>query len=229
MINTYDVEQKAVIFDMDGVIIDSEKLWKKAEFEIFSSLGVKVTEELTLITQAMTTREVTEFWKSRFAWKDVSVTEVEQLVISRVIELIESESCEIPGIRDFIVQIKKQGYKVGLATNSPYRIIPVVLEKLNLSQYFDAISSSDFEVHGKPHPGVYLSTSVKLNVKPVNCIAIEDSYSGMIAAKKAGMTVTAFTNGNLETDVSLAAYVIDDFRAADLSKIKNCMSFHNPN
>jgi len=210
-----NLKQKAVIFDMDGVLVDSEPLWQKAEFEIFSSLGVQVTEELTLITKTMTTKQVTEFWRSRSTGEDISFQQAEELVISRVIELIENENCEIDGIENFVKLLKGQGYKIGLATNSPYRIIPVVLKKLKLTQYFDAISSSDSELNGKPDPSVYLTTSGKLEVEPEHCVAIEDSYSGMLAAKRAGMKVIAFTNGNKGTDLSIANCVINNFKHVD--------------
>ncbi|TDX09648.1 hexitol phosphatase HxpB [Flavobacterium sp. S87F.05.LMB.W.Kidney.N] len=210
-----NLKTKAVIFDMDGVLVDSEPLWQKAEFEIFSSLGVQVTEELALITKTMTTKEVTEFWRSKCAWEDISDQQVADLVISRVIELIENENCQIEGIENFVKLIKNQGYKIGLATNSPYRIIPVVLKKLKLAQYFDAVSSSDSERNGKPDPSVYLTTCRKLEVEPEQCAAIEDSYSGMLAAKRAGMKVVAFTNGNTGADISIANDVINNFRHID--------------
>lgn len=216
--------QKAVIFDMDGVLIDSEHLWQKAEFEIFSSLGVIVTDDLAAITKTMTTKEVTEFWKSRFSWEDISLQQVEELVISRVIELIKNENCEIKGIRNFIKKIKDQGYKIGLATNSPYKIIPFVLEKLKLTQYFDAISSSDFEINGKPDPSVYLTTCAKLDVNPMHCVAVEDSYSGMLAAKRAGMTIVAFTNGNNNTDLRIAEFIIQNFEQVDTETISSWYS-----
>ncbi|CAM3379176.1 hexitol phosphatase HxpB [Flavobacterium chungbukense] len=210
-----NLKPKAIIFDMDGVLVDSEPLWQKAEFEIFSSLGVHVTEELAMTTKTMTTREVTEFWRNRYEWKNISVQQAEDRVISRVIELIENENCEIDGIGNFVKLIKDQGYRIGLATNSPYKIIPVVLKKLKLTHYFDAVSSSDSEPNGKPDPSVYLTTSCKLEVDPEHCIAIEDSFNGMLAAKRAGMKVAAFTNGNIAADLSIANYVINKFEDID--------------
>jgi beta-phosphoglucomutase-like phosphatase (HAD superfamily) len=84
-------QQKAVIFDMDGVIVDSENIWKKAEKEVFTSLGVDVTDAHSELTQSMTTLEVTKFWFGKFPWQNKSLDLVEQMVISRVIELIETE------------------------------------------------------------------------------------------------------------------------------------------
>ncbi|WP_233558509.1 HAD family phosphatase [Aquimarina sp. BL5] len=192
----------AVIFDMDGVIVDSEPFWQKAEREVFTSLGVEITDELRRITQRMTTNEVTRFWFKRNPWKNKGIEEVENMVIDRVIELIELENCLIPGVVDTIKELKSRGVKLALATNSPYRIIPKVLNKMNIIKDFETISSAEFEKKGKPEPYIYLSTLQKLNEKADNCIVIEDSNSGIIAANKAGIKVIAFTNGgkNLITE-----------------------------
>lgn len=204
-------DNKAVIFDMDGVLVDSEELWKQAENEIFSSLGVAVTDEYSEITKSMTTFAVTKFWFDIFPWKGQSLDVVEQMVVSRVIELIDTKECRINGVKEFIERLKARNYKIGLATNSPNRIIPTVLKKLDAFHLFDTVSSADFEHNGKPAPAIYLSTASKLNVAPRNCIAIEDSYSGMLAAKNAGMIVVAFTNDNPILDFEIADYKIDKF------------------
>lgn len=202
---------KAVIFDMDGVIIDSENFWKRAEYEVFSSLGVVVHQEFTSLTKTMTTTEVTKFWYKKSPWKTNTLEEVEEMVVSRVIDLIEESGNEIIGIESFIKKLKSKGFKIGLATNSPYKIIPVVLKKTGISKYFDILFSAEFVESGKPDPMIYIRTSKELGVDPENCIVIEDSYSGMMAAKKAGMKVVAFVNGNQNLDVSLADYQMENF------------------
>ena len=203
--------QKAVIFDMDGVLVDSEKLWKQAEKEVFSSLGVNVTDEDSEVTKSMTTTEVSEFWFNKFPWQSKSLETVEQMVVSRVMELITTEDCKINGVKEFIEKLKNNNYKIGLATNSPYKIIPTVLEKLEVTGLFDVISSAEFEENGKPDPAIYINTAAKLNVATKNCLVIEDSHSGMLAAKKAGMTVIAFTNGNPEANFDIADFIINQF------------------
>ncbi|WP_244212184.1 hexitol phosphatase HxpB [Flavobacterium psychrophilum] len=203
--------QKAVIFDMDGVIIDSENLWEKAEKEVFTALGVNVTYELSELTKSMTTIEATKFWFDKFPWQEKSIDIVEQMVISRVVELIDKEDCKIKGVKEFIERLKAKNYKIGLATNSPNKIIPKVLQKLDIQHLFDTVSSAEFEENGKPSPSIYLTTAVKLNVTANNCIAIEDSYSGMLAAKSAGMTVIAFTNGKKKKNFGIEDYIIDNF------------------
>ncbi len=204
-------DTKAVIFDMDGVLIDSEPLWKIAEREVFSSLGVSVSDEFCEITKTMTTAEVTRFWYDRSPWENRNLYEVEQMVVYRVLDLIEKRECKIGGVKNFVTRLKSKGFKLGVATNSPFVIIPVVLRKIGITDFFDTISSADSEEKGKPDPAVYLRTSEKLNVSPENCIVIEDSYSGMLAAKRAGMTVVAFTNGNKDVNLTHADYKIDSF------------------
>ncbi|MFA9194578.1 hexitol phosphatase HxpB [Flavobacterium sp. FBOR7N2.3] len=211
--------QKAVIFDMDGVLVDSEKLWKQAEKEIFSSLGINVTDEDSEVTKSMTTTEVSEFWFNKSPWQNKNLDVVEQMVISRVMELITTEDCKINGVKEFIEKLKSNNYKIGLATNSPYKIIPTVLEKLEVTGLFDAVSSAEFEEKGKPDPAIYINTAAKLNVAAKNCLVIEDSHSGMIAAKKAGMTVIAFTNGNPLINFDIADFTINQFDDVAINKV----------
>ncbi len=204
-------EKKAVIFDMDGVLVGSDKFWKQAEYEIFSALGVLVKDEWSTLTQSMTTKEVTEFWYQKFPWKKKSLKDVEESVVYRVMELIGNSDCCTPGIRTFIQALKKQQLKIGLATNSPQIIIPVVLEKTNTTYLFDVISSADAEIYGKPDPSIYLTTARKLNVAPEHCLVIEDSDSGIEAAKRAGMTVVWFSNGCNSNLSEIADYTLHNF------------------
>jgi sugar-phosphatase len=212
--------KKAVIFDMDGVIIDSEKHWKQAEYEVFTSLGVIVTDFDSEMTKSMTTSEVTKFWYAKYPWENKDLKEVEQMVISRVIEFIETENCQIIGVKPFIEKLKTKKYKIGLATNSPDRIMHVVLNKLKMLHLFDSVVSAESEKRGKPDPAIYFKSAQELDTKPEDCIAIEDSYTGMLAAKNAGMTVIAFTNGNKEIDFEIADYTIDSFENNELELIK---------
>ncbi|WP_341224426.1 HAD-IA family hydrolase [uncultured Arcticibacterium sp.] len=191
---------KGFIFDMDGIIIDSEPLWKKAEKEVFSSLGVQLTEELCLITERMTTSEVTKFWFEKFPWEGKTLKSTENSVVNRVSELIKKEGKAIKDVKDFIKRIKLAGFKIGLATNSPAILIPVVLEKLELSNYFDVIASSEFELVGKPNPSVYKTALRKLNLDAKECIAIEDSNSGLMAAKRAGLKTVALSSENKKSE-----------------------------
>lgn len=178
---------QAAIFDMDGLLIDSEPLWQLAEREVFSSIGVKVTDELAAQTAKMTTREVTQFWFKLYPWSDLHLDDVENAVISRVEALVEERGCELQGVSRILSLLRSKGMKIGLSTNSPYQLIPIILNKLGIASFFDAISSSDDVKKGKPEPDVYLSTINKLGVEAAHCIAFEDSYSGMLAAMRANI------------------------------------------
>lgn len=203
---------KAVIFDMDGVLVDSEGFWARAEREVFSSYGVQVTDELASQTKYMTTTEVTEFWYGKFPWENLDIPSVEQEVVSKVIELIQVENCTMSGIEEFIKALKNKEYKIGLATNAPIRVADAVLEKLQVRDFFDAIHSAEFEEKGKPHPAVYLTSAKQLGILPEYCIAIEDSHSGLKAAKAAGMKTIVFTNNDKSIDFELADFKIQDFK-----------------
>ncbi|MCY0977299.1 hexitol phosphatase HxpB [Chryseobacterium wangxinyae] len=210
---------KAVIFDMDGVLIDSEKFWKQAESEVFSSLGVNVLDEFTALTKSMTTKEVTRFWYKRFPWLGLTLNAVEEKVVRRVMELIKTENCEMKGIKTFIESLHGLGFKIGLATNSPSIIIPVVLNKLGIAHYFNAVTSAEEVPRGKPDPAVYELTANKLQVDPKLCIAIEDSYSGILAAKSAGMKTAAYIMKN--TFVYEADLIMNAFNNENRSQLTN--------
>ncbi|MCV2403792.1 hexitol phosphatase HxpB [Marinomonas sp. C2222] len=178
---------QAVIFDMDGTLIDSEPFWKEAEKHVFSLVGVDVCDGLSAKTAAMTTREVTQFWYDQSPWSGKSPDEVENEVVDRVEALIYEKGVPMEGVKEVLDFFQKKDFKIGLSTNAPERLIGVVLDKLGISHYFHAVSSSEHEAEGKPHPAVYLSTAEKLKVPPSRCIAFEDSLSGVIAAQRAGM------------------------------------------
>ncbi|BFO67538.1 hexitol phosphatase HxpB [Chryseobacterium sp. KCF3-3] len=207
---------KAVIFDMDGVLIDSEQFWTQAELDVFSSYGVQVTDDLAAQTKYMTTQEVTEFWYERFPWENFDSSELENKVVTRVIEMIQDQDCTMSGVQQFIKDLKNKEYKIGLATNAPLRVAHVVLEKLQVRDLFDTVHSSEFETQGKPHPAVYLTSAKNMGISPEHCIAIEDSQSGLKAAKEAGMQTVIFTNNDASIDSNLADFKILDFNTGFL-------------
>ena len=133
------------------------------------------------------------------------------MVVRRVMELILLKDCATLGISAFIKNLKERNFKIGLATNAPEKIIPVVLKKTGTESLFDSVSSADFEEKGKPHPAIYLNTAKKLKVMPEECAVIEDSETGMEAAKKAGMSVIAYTNGKNTVSLQWADYQIEGF------------------
>tara|TARA_R110002050_G_scaffold9680_14_gene34224 strand:- start:2539 stop:3264 length:726 start_codon:yes stop_codon:yes gene_type:complete len=217
---------QAVIFDMDGTLINSEPMWKEAEKQVFSSVGVEVTKALSSKTASMTTREVTQFWYDLFPWSGKSLEQVESEVVDHVAKLISIKGTPMEGVKDVLDFFHEKKFKIGLSTNAPSRLIPIVLEKLDIAHYFHAISSSEDEINGKPDPAVYLSTAKKLKVEPSKCIAFEDSISGVISAIKANM-ITIVVPPALEfSDKKYEmSYIklrrLSEFSDLHLDKIKN--------
>ena len=206
---------EAVIFDMDGVIVDSEPFWQRAEKEVLTELGVQVTDKLCKQTQRMTTAEVAQFWFDRNPWSGVTLQESEERVVDRVISLINHHDCIMPGLQALVRHLKSKGIKVGLATNSPYRVIPAVLAKTGLESSFDATISAEYEEKGKPAPDVYLSALDRLRVNPENAMAIEDSNSGIKAARRAGLHVIGFNSRPLRG----ALYQVESYAQLDLDNL----------
>jgi HAD superfamily hydrolase (TIGR01509 family) len=182
---------KAVIFDMDGVIIDSEPFWREAEMHVFNGIGVKMTEEMCVQMKGTKIDEVVKHWYSIYQWEGPSVKEVESLVVEKFISLVNEKGQPMPGLMGLLEYLQSSGYKIGLATSSPFKIMNATLDKLNIQAHFDIKHSAEGEKKGKPAPDVYLKTAQLLGVKPEDCLAIEDSYAGIRAAKSAGMYTVA--------------------------------------
>jgi len=181
----------AAIFDMDGLLIDSEPFWKLAERESFAEVGIHITEEMSKVTAPMTTAEVAEHWYAFRPWKGRSTRELEHSVMSRVRDLIDKHGNALPGARDTLKSSRSRGWRIALASNSPLSVCQHVLAVLELHGAFDAVVSAEHVARGKPSPDIYIEAASRLGVPPTRCLAFEDSASGVRAACDAGMTVVA--------------------------------------
>lgn len=182
---------KAVIFDMDGVLIDSEPMWQQAELNVFSQLGVDVNQQQTKQTAGMTTKAVTEFWYQQSPWQGQSLADTEAAVISQVAQSIASRGEAKKGVLRLLQQLRQQQLPTALATNSSQYLMDTTLDTLAIRDYFAAHCCVEMVAQGKPEPDIYLLAASKLGVEPAECLVFEDSYTGISAAKAAGMTVVA--------------------------------------
>lgn len=178
---------RAVIFDMDGLLIDSEPLWRLAEIEVFNSLGVPLTEDLAITTMGMRTDEVVEYWFARYPWAGSTLKEVEAAIEARVVELVRERGTPLPGVREVIALLRERGYPLAIASSSSSEIIRSVVHQIGLAGSFQVLQSAEHEPYGKPHPGVYIAAARALGVAPADCLAFEDSANGVLAAKAARM------------------------------------------
>ena len=182
---------EAVIFDMDGLLIDSEPLWQQAEIAIFKQVGIILIPSMCLRTKGLRIDEVVEYWYNRYPWDKLSKLQVQEAIVDKLIEFIHTEGKALVGVNDAINYVKTKDVKIALASSSSYKIINAALQKLDIADDFEIIYSAESEPLGKPHPGVYLTTAEKLGVSPQNCLALEDSLNGVLAAKAAQMKCIA--------------------------------------
>lgn len=178
---------KAVIFDMDGLLIDSEPLWQEAGCETLAEFGKELTLEQYHSSTGLRTEEWIQHWFHYFELPMQQSKTAIDTIISKAISKIDEKGIAFPGVDHIIPFIKTRSLKVGLATSSPLSLVDVVLKKLELQNSFDAITSAEKLPFGKPHPEVYLNCAAELDVTGMECIAFEDSFNGMIAAKAARM------------------------------------------
>ena len=182
---------RAVIFDMDGVLIDSEPLWQESEIDAFGRLGLALTREMCLQTTGLRVDEVVEYWRRRHAFDEAPAGALEDAVVGGVVERILAQGEAKEGAARALEFFKVRGLRLALASSSAYRLIGAVTERLGLAGLFEVVYSAEDEEYGKPHPGVYLTTARRLGVAPAECLAIEDSFNGVLAAKAARMKCVA--------------------------------------
>lgn len=188
---------RAAIFDMDGLLIDSEPYWKASEREVFGSVGIEITDDMAAITAPMTPRQVTEHWYGVRPWLGRSLEDVENAVIARVAEHVRARATALPGVREALAICEAQGWRVALASNSPAMLCDLVLEVLGIAPSFHAVLSVDHVEHGKPDPAIYLLAASRLGVEPADCLVFEDSPTGVRAARAAGMCVVGIPSADM--------------------------------
>lgn len=207
---------EAVIYDMDGVLINSEPLWREAEIAIFKNVGLPFTEDMCRETMGMRTYEVIEYWYSKTPWQGASIKEVEQNLLNKVTNLIIEKGQAMDGVYNSIDFFKEKGLKIALASSSASSLINTVLSKIKLNTVFEITNSAEYLSFGKPHPEVFINTAQQLNVKPINCLVIEDSFHGLLAAKSALMKTVVIPDKESKND---PRFNIADYNLRSLNEI----------
>jgi mannitol-1-/sugar-/sorbitol-6-/2-deoxyglucose-6-phosphatase len=195
---------RALVFDMDGLLIDSEPLWHEAEVYGFGLAGLCLTPEQCLETTGLRVDEVVRFRYTQHPWIAPSQDDVASAIVERVVELVHAKGVLKPGVAQALSFARDSGLRVALASSSPSVIIRAVLDTFGLRSAFEVIHSAEEEARGKPAPDVYLTAARKLGVEPAECVALEDSPNGVLAAKAAGMKCIAIPEPVLRHDPRLA-------------------------
>ena len=177
---------QAIIFDMDGLLVDSEPLWFEAEKKVFSKVGIDLDHNMARKTRGLREDEVVDYWYKQYKWSNLSKEEVVNEILASVTNLVEEKGNLLPGARNVVALAHSMGCFVALASSSHIAVIRAVLKKFNFND-FDYVHSAESELKGKPDPAVYLTTCNKLNVEAKKCLAFEDSANGVKAAKAARM------------------------------------------
>ena len=188
---------KAVIFDMDGVLVDSEPMWRLAEQEVFTGVGLELDDADCERTMGMRTDEVINHWYRRTPWNGLSPADVEAQLVARMQTLIAERAAAMAGVEHAMTIARDAGLKLALASSSPPELIDAVLRALGYESEFAVVRSAVDEEQGKPHPGVFITTARLLGVEPAECVVIEDSLAGVRSARAAGMRVIAVPPAHL--------------------------------
>ncbi len=179
---------RAVIFDMDGVISDTQQVHAISEVSILRDYGIELeAEEISRKYAGVTDREMFQEIFTNFDKKDINLDMVIEKKWKNMMDVVKGRVTEINGLKVLIERLKANELSLAVASASRISFIELVLAELKLRDKFDVITSSEEVDDGKPDPAVFLLTAKKLSIPPENCVVIEDGVSGMIAAKKTGM------------------------------------------
>jgi sugar-phosphatase len=207
---------RAAIFDMDGLLIDSEPLWRRAEIAVFETVGVTLDEKMCTQTTGMRIDAAIQHWFERFPWQGKSPQQLMHELLLRVRDDVEQTGVCMPGVMETLDNAQAAGWRIGLASSSPSSLIDCVIHKLGIADYFDACCSAVDELVGKPDPAVYFTAARSLDVAPERCVAFEDSLPGIRSAKAAGMRVVAVPDAERSDD---PAFAMADLRLRSLREL----------
>ena len=212
---------RAVIFDMDGVISNTQISHAQAESETLKIFGIDLTpQELSTRYAGVPDQVMFQQILQRFN-KHVDINKIIEKKWLIMNGIIKNNIQPIPGVRDIIMLLYKEGYPLIVASASPTHFIETVLNSLHIRTFFRSIVSGDEVERGKPYPDLFLLAAKKLNIEPSNCLVIEDSSNGVQAAKNAEMKCIGITTTHSKKDLENADLVIDAFSKLTMEKIKS--------
>ncbi len=184
---------KAVIFDLDGTLVDSMWIWKEIDIEYLAKRGHSLPEDLQKAIEGKSFTETAIYFKETFSLSD-TIEEIKEEWNGMASDFYRNRIDLKGGVKDFIDLIKSKEIKLGLGTSNSRELAIEVLKKHDIYKHFDTIRTSCEVEKGKPHPDVFLKAAEDLKVNPDECVVFEDTYAGVLAAKRAGMRVVAISD-----------------------------------
>lgn len=210
---------QAVLFDMDGVIVDSEPLWEQAECDVLHHYGVdrnQLIQRHGIVTTGMRINEVIDMYCRCLNHMKLDKQKIANAIIDRAIDKITTAHPLLPGVKQALALCHQLGLKVGLASSSPQRVIDTVTSLFAITDDFAVRVSAEHLICGKPHPAVYLLAAEQIGISPLNCLTIEDSLAGMIATKAASMKSIVIPESIHAAD---PRWCLADYQLASLSDL----------
>lgn len=212
---------RAVIFDMDGVMIDSEPLWEKTERILLGRRGIDYNPPYRDKIVGLNQNDSGKLLKETFNLPE-TVKELLEERVEILLRLYENELELVPGLLPLLKELKESGFLLALASSSPYRVIKFVLDKFSLNEFFRVVVSGDFVELGKPNPDIYLHTAKELGIYPSECVVIEDSINGLKSGKAAGMHCIAVPDKRLnQREFQIADLILDRLDKVNTEVIRN--------
>ncbi|HMS65386.1 MAG TPA: HAD family phosphatase [Ignavibacteria bacterium] len=215
------MKDKAVIFDMDGVIIDSEPAYLEMNLKMFSELGFEMDDEDYKALVGMPSLPMWTMLKKKYNFEK-TVEEIIQSEKNRMFSILDSGIISKPmdGINSLLKELSSYNCKLSVASSSAKDNIEHILKKLNIYSFFEFIISGEEVAKGKPDPDIFLKVSERFSIHPNKCFVIEDSTNGVTAAKSAGMKCIGFKNNDSNhQDITNADMIIQNFEIENISVI----------
>ena len=190
MIKDFLKNKKAVLFDLDGTLVDSMWMWPQIDVEFLGRFGYDCPGDLARAVEGMSFSETAASFKERFSLP-MTLEEIKECWSQMAMDKYRTQVPLKPGALEFLRYCKDQGIATGIATSNGRPIVDAVIEALQIGEYFQEVATACEVEKGKPEPDIYLEVARRLQVAPEDCLVFEDVPAGILAGKRAGMTVLA--------------------------------------